>query len=84
MRLTVTDRALFRPVRTGLEIASALHALYGERFELAKVMKLLGSAAAIEGLRAGTHVAALERAWEPGLFEYRKRAAAFERYPRCE
>jgi uncharacterized protein YbbC (DUF1343 family) len=84
VKLTVTDRALFRPVRTGLEIAAALHALYGERFELAKVMKLLGSAAAVDGLRAGTRIAALERAWEPELFAYRERARPFERYPRRE
>ena len=49
----VTDRDVLRPVRLGLEVAAALHRLYGELFDLDCVARLLGSRDTLARLRAG-------------------------------
>jgi uncharacterized protein YbbC (DUF1343 family) len=53
VRILLTDRETFRAVRTGLEIAAALHRLYPGTFLLEKVQQLLGNRAAMEWLRRG-------------------------------
>ena len=45
--MIVTDRERIRPVRVGLEIASALSRMYGQQFRLEDAAKLLGSSAGI-------------------------------------
>jgi uncharacterized protein YbbC (DUF1343 family) len=53
VRVLLTDRETFRAVRTGLEIAAALHRLYPGTFLLEKVQELVGNRAAMEWLRQG-------------------------------
>ena len=49
----VTDRDALRPVRLGVEVAAALHRLYGDLFDLDGVARLLGSRDTLARLRAG-------------------------------
>ncbi len=51
--IVITDRERLRPVRLGLEVASALSRLYGKQFTLEDAAYLLGSKSAIARIRAG-------------------------------
>ncbi|MGH9747566.1 MAG: exo-beta-N-acetylmuramidase NamZ family protein, partial [Candidatus Acidiferrales bacterium] len=51
--IEVRDRDAFQPVLMGLEIASALHRLYPEKFQVAKMIELLGSQSTIDRLERG-------------------------------
>jgi uncharacterized protein YbbC (DUF1343 family)/CubicO group peptidase (beta-lactamase class C family) len=61
--MLVTDRNRLRPVRVGIEIASALSRLYGPQFTLENTAPLLGSRATITRIRAGEDPAAIAAAW---------------------
>ncbi len=76
-----SDWSAVRPVRLGLEIASALRSLYPQQWQLKNFDRLLVHRATYDGLLGGTAVADLERAWQPGLDAFRKHRAAFLLYP---
>jgi uncharacterized protein YbbC (DUF1343 family) len=61
--MIVTDRVALRPVRLGLELAAALHKLYGSKFELEATERLLGSKENIARIRAGDDPASIAAAW---------------------
>ncbi len=68
--IVVTDRDAMRPVRVGVEIASALARMYGQQFKLEDAATQLGSRTAIARIRAGDDPAAIvdsfaadEQAW---------------------
>ena len=69
--MIVTDRAALRPVRAGLEIAAALHKLYGSRFELESAERLFGSREGISRIRAGADPAAIAASWSAGESRWR-------------
>jgi uncharacterized protein YbbC (DUF1343 family) len=79
--IIVSDWSAVRPVRTGLEIAAALRALYPKDWDARNFDRLLVNKATCDGLLAGKPVAELEKAWAPGLEAYRKRRAAILLYP---
>ena len=59
INLIVTDRIKFLPVRTGIEIALALRALYLEEWQASKFLTLLANRGTMDGVLAGTDYAAL-------------------------
>jgi uncharacterized protein YbbC (DUF1343 family) len=61
--LVVTDRQALRPVRLGVELASALNRLYGSKFELESAERLFGSHDGLARLRAGEDPAAIASSW---------------------
>ena len=61
--LVVTDRDRLRPVRVGLEIASALSRLNGAAFKLEDAARLFGSMAALQRVRAGDDPAPIAASW---------------------
>jgi uncharacterized protein YbbC (DUF1343 family)/CubicO group peptidase (beta-lactamase class C family) len=61
--LIVTDRDRIRPVRVGLEIASALSRLYGQQFKLEDAALLFGSKSTLEKVRAGEDPAVIAASW---------------------
>ena len=61
--MIVTDRERLRPVRVGLEIASALAALYGQHFRLEDAGTLFGSTTALRRVRAGDDPASIAASW---------------------
>jgi uncharacterized protein YbbC (DUF1343 family)/CubicO group peptidase (beta-lactamase class C family) len=61
--LIVTDRDRLRPVRVGLEIASALWKLYGQQFKLEDAAALFGPRAMLEKIRGGADPAAIAASW---------------------
>jgi uncharacterized protein YbbC (DUF1343 family)/CubicO group peptidase (beta-lactamase class C family) len=61
--IIVTDRDALRPVRVGLEVASALARLHPNDFDLAKARTLLGSQVVLERIRKGDDPTAIAAGW---------------------
>jgi uncharacterized protein YbbC (DUF1343 family) len=61
--IVVTDRAALRPVRMGVEIASALVKLHREAFEIEKAARLFGSASQLARIKAGEDPTDVVAAW---------------------
>ena len=75
--LTVTDRNGFRSMLMGLEIAEALHKLYPQQFEIAKMITLWGSQSAVERLERGDEPKAIEAGWDGDLAKFRAMRAKY-------
>jgi uncharacterized protein YbbC (DUF1343 family)/CubicO group peptidase (beta-lactamase class C family) len=75
VNIIVTNRAVFRPVSTGLEIAVLLRKLYPEHWQVDKYLRLLANADALERLKRGEAAEEIVRSWEVRLAEFRKARA---------
>jgi uncharacterized protein YbbC (DUF1343 family) len=81
VQLVVDDWASFRPVRTGLAVAWALHHLYPEDWQVERFDALLGHKATWEGLKQGLPWQELERTWQADLDHFRARRRPYLLYP---
>jgi uncharacterized protein YbbC (DUF1343 family)/CubicO group peptidase (beta-lactamase class C family) len=79
--LIVTDRDRLRPTRVGLEIASALSKIYGDRFTLEASTALIGSKSTIEKIRAGVEPSAIAASWRGDEERWRLLRAKYLLYP---
>jgi uncharacterized protein YbbC (DUF1343 family)/CubicO group peptidase (beta-lactamase class C family) len=61
--IIVTDRAALRPVRVGLEIASALSRMYPAQYQLDAAGRLFGSRDTLARVRSGDDPAAIASSW---------------------
>jgi uncharacterized protein YbbC (DUF1343 family) len=61
--MVVTDRVALRPVRVGLEIASALARLYPSQYQLDSAARLFGSRDALARVRTGDDPARIAASW---------------------
>jgi uncharacterized protein YbbC (DUF1343 family) len=61
--ILVTDRDALRPVRLGLEIASALTRLYPQRYKIDPKDRLFGSSASIARMQKGDNPVAIAASW---------------------
>ena len=78
--MVVTDRDRLRPVRAGVEIASALSRLYGAQFNLDLGLTLLGSKALIDRIRSGDDPAAIAASWAADEAKWRLTRAKYLLY----
>jgi uncharacterized protein YbbC (DUF1343 family)/CubicO group peptidase (beta-lactamase class C family) len=69
--IVITDRNAVRPVRVGVEIASALLKLFPGKFEVDAAARLFGSTDGLRRLKAGDDPAAIAASW--GVAEARWR-----------
>jgi uncharacterized protein YbbC (DUF1343 family) len=69
--LVVTDRQALRPVRVGLEIASALRRLYGEKYDIDSALRLFGSKDTLERLKTGEDPSKIASSWGAGEAHWR-------------
>ncbi len=76
----VTDRDAIRPVRVGLELASALLRLFPGQFDADASVRLFGSRAALTRLTAGEDPAAIAASWNAGEARWRLRRAQYLLY----
>ncbi len=76
----VTDRNALRPVRLGLEVATALHRLHGDLFELGAVTRLFGSRATTARIRAGDQTWEIAAAWDDGAAAWRRLSTPYLLY----
>ena len=75
VNLIVTDRARFRPVRTGLELAVALRRLYPADWKVEDYKRLLANADTLERVRRADEPESIERSWAAPLAEFRRARA---------
>jgi uncharacterized protein YbbC (DUF1343 family) len=75
INIIVTDRAKFRPVRNGLEIAVALRKLYPTDWKVDSYARLLVNADALERLKRGDSANEITRSWSARLEDFRKARA---------
>ncbi len=68
----ITDRAAVRSMRMGVEIAAVLQKLYPSKFDLAKLIVLLGNAETIRMLQEGTPPEQIVATWAPALADFDK------------
>ncbi|HEY7501934.1 MAG TPA: exo-beta-N-acetylmuramidase NamZ domain-containing protein [Vicinamibacterales bacterium] len=78
--LIVTDRAALHPVRLGIEIAAALHKLYGAKFDLDAAERLFGSREGIARIRAGEDPASIAASWGAAESRWRQLRAQYLLY----
>jgi uncharacterized protein YbbC (DUF1343 family) len=75
VNVIVTDRARFRPVRAGLEIAVALRRLYPQDWKVDDYQRLLNNADTLERVKRADAPEEIERAWQTRLAEFRRARA---------
>jgi uncharacterized protein YbbC (DUF1343 family) len=78
--MIVTDRLAARPVRVGVEIASALHKLHGAEFDLEAAARLFGSKDGLSRIRAGDDPEAIAASWAAGEARWRRLRAKYLLY----
>jgi uncharacterized protein YbbC (DUF1343 family) len=61
--MIVTDRAALRPVRLGLEVASAINRLYPAQYQLESAARLFGSRDTLARVKTGDDPAAIAASW---------------------
>ncbi|MBA3357496.1 MAG: DUF1343 domain-containing protein [Pyrinomonadaceae bacterium] len=71
LNVIITDRATFRPVPTGIEIAVALRRLYPERWKVDAYGRLLVNAATLERVKRGDAPEDIVRSWTEQLDQFR-------------
>jgi len=69
--IQITDRGALRSVTMGLEIADALHRLYPGKFQLGKIVELLGSQSTVDRLARGEEPARIVEGWRDDLDKFR-------------
>ncbi len=71
INIVVTDRARFRPVQTGLEIAVALRRLYPAEWKTEGYVRLLANAETFEAVKRADEPEGISRLWADNLAEFR-------------
>ncbi len=79
-RVVVTGRASFESMRMGIEFAFALGRLYPSKFDVTKMVALVGNAETIGKLKAGDAPAAIVASWSEELETFRKMRAKYLLY----
>lgn len=72
VNLFITDRARFRPVRMGLEMAVALRRLHPQEWKVENYARLLVNADTLERVTRSDAPEEIERSWQPQLAEFRR------------
>ena len=78
--IELTSRSSFRSMLMGLEIAGALHRNYPDRFQLAKMIELLGSQSTIDQMERGVPPVEIEDSWAADLSRFRTMRAKYLLY----
>jgi uncharacterized protein YbbC (DUF1343 family) len=75
VNIIITDRALFRPLLTGIEMALALRKLYPNDWQVDKYLRLLVNADTLERVKRGESAKEIVDSWNAGLQEFRRARA---------
>jgi uncharacterized protein YbbC (DUF1343 family)/CubicO group peptidase (beta-lactamase class C family) len=78
--LVVTDREALKPVRLGIEVASALTKLFPAQIDFGKTALLLGSADTINRIRTGEDPATIAASWASTESQWRRLRAKYLLY----
>ena len=80
VNIIVTDRAAFRPLLTGIEMALALRKLYPNDWKVDSYLRLLVNADTLERVKRGDSARDIVTSWNNGLQEFRKAREAILLY----
>jgi uncharacterized protein YbbC (DUF1343 family)/CubicO group peptidase (beta-lactamase class C family) len=80
VNIIVTDRTVFRPVFTGIQIAVALHKLYPDEWRLDCFGFLLANEDTLERLKRGESPEQIEASWTNALERFRRERQHFLLY----
>jgi uncharacterized protein YbbC (DUF1343 family) len=80
INIVIINRNLFRPVRTGIEIAVALRKLYQNEWNVENYSKLLVNNGIFGQVKNGNAPENIEKSWNNALEEFKKRRAQFLLY----
>jgi uncharacterized protein YbbC (DUF1343 family) len=78
--LIVTDRNVIDSPELGLEIASALHKLYADKYTLNKIETLLANRTVLEALQAGRDPQRIAEDWQQQLHDFESRRKSYLLY----
>jgi uncharacterized protein YbbC (DUF1343 family) len=81
VRLTITDRDMFDPLRLGFEIARHLATAYADTWEVDAYLRLLGNDKTLEAVRKGLSYSEILASYEDGLNAFRERRSRYLLYP---
>ena len=80
LSLVITDRDVFDPLATGLELAVALRTMYGEQWDTKSLNRLLSHQQTYESIKAGASLRDIRSAYNNELQDFRQRRKAFLLY----
>jgi uncharacterized protein YbbC (DUF1343 family) len=75
VNVVVTNRALFKSVRVGLEMAVALRRLYPQEWKVDDYVRLLANADTLERVKRGDDPASIVASWQAAQGEFRRARA---------
>ena len=78
--MIVTNRAALAPVRVGLEVAGALSALFGDKYQLGDTARLVGSRESLERVRRGEDPEVVAASWNGAEAAWRRLRAKYLLY----
>lgn len=81
VRVVIRDRNELDTPKLGVELTSALHRLYGNKFQLENTRGMIGSRWVIQAIKDGTDARMIAQRWEASLEEFRKLRAGYLLYP---
>ncbi|MFP5227364.1 MAG: exo-beta-N-acetylmuramidase NamZ domain-containing protein [Acidobacteriota bacterium] len=81
VRILVTDRSGFNAPELGVEIASALHRLYSDHFQLQKMRTLLVNHSTLDAIAAGDDPQKIAQSWREQLSAFAQQRGAALIYP---
>ena len=81
VRLTITNREIFEPLRVGFEIARHLATAYADTWEVDAYLRLLGNDETLEAVRNGLSYAEILASYEDDLNAFRERRGRYLLYP---
>jgi uncharacterized protein YbbC (DUF1343 family)/CubicO group peptidase (beta-lactamase class C family) len=76
VNIIITDRAAFRPLLTGIEMALALRKLYPNEWQINKYLQLLVNVDTWERVKRGESAREIVASWNAGLQEFQRARAA--------
>jgi uncharacterized protein YbbC (DUF1343 family) len=80
VQIIVTNRSVFRSVRTGLAIARQLRILYESDWQMTKFPVLLANEQVNDGVKAGRDLSEIESVYQKGLRQYEQDRLRFLLY----
>jgi uncharacterized protein YbbC (DUF1343 family) len=84
IRLAVTDRAGFEPIRTGVAIARALQELYPSAWKPDKLNGIIANRGVTSAILSGRPLSDIEAMWKPELDSFRARRKKYLLYTDAE
>lgn len=72
VNIVITDRAAFRPVPTGIELAVAIRRLYPDQWKVDSYGRLLVNTATLDRIKRGDTAEEIVRSWTEQLNEFRR------------